>query len=100
MAAHGAMYDEIVAATGLACVAHVPDESARNASRALLDAAVWFAAGGVRIERVLTDNGWAYARAPCAGAITAIDARHKRTRSHRPQTNGKNVERFIKGPHP
>ena len=82
-------------ATRLAYVAHVPDESARSASQALLDAAVWFASHGVRIERVLTDNAWSYSRATFAGAIAAIDARHKRTRPHRPQTNGK-AERFIK----
>jgi transposase InsO family protein len=82
-------------ATRLAYVAHVPDESARSGSRALLDAAVWFAGHGVRIERVLTDNAWAYTRATYAGAIASIDARHKRTRPHRPQTNGK-AERFIK----
>ena len=81
--------------TRLAYVAHVPDESARSASQALLDAAVWFAERGVRIERVLTDNAWAYTRATYAGATEAIDARHKRTRPHRPQTNGK-AERFIK----
>ena len=81
--------------TRLAYVAHVPDESARSASQALLDAAVWFAGHGVRIERVLTDNAWSYTRATFAGALGAIDARHKRTRPHRPQTNGK-AERFIK----
>jgi hypothetical protein len=43
-------------ATRLAYVAHVPNESAASASRALLDAAVWFAERGVRIERVMTDN--------------------------------------------
>ncbi len=80
--------------TRLAYVAHVPDESARSASQALLDAAVWFASHGIRIERVLTDNAWAYTRATFAGAIASIDARHKRTRPHRPQTNGK-AERFI-----
>jgi len=82
-------------ATRLAYVAHVPDESARSASQALLDAAVWFARHGVRIERVLTDNGWAYTHGPTyAAAVEAIGARHKRTRPHRPQTNGK-AERFI-----
>jgi transposase InsO family protein len=82
-------------ATRLAYVAHVPDESARSASQALLDAAVWFASHGVRIERVLTDNGWAYTHGPTyAGAVEALGARHKRTRPHRPQTNGK-AERFI-----
>jgi transposase len=45
-------------ATRLAVVAQVPYESAASASRALLDAAVWFAERGVRIERVMTDNAW------------------------------------------
>jgi transposase InsO family protein len=81
--------------TRLAYVAHVPDESARSASQALLDAAVWFAGHGVRIERVLTDNAWAYTKATYAAAIDNLGARHKRTRPHRPQTNGK-AERFIK----
>lgn len=80
-------------ATRLAYVAHVPDESARSASRALLEAATWFAGHGVRIERVLTDNAWAY-RHSYDRAAEAIGARHKRTRPHRPQTNGK-AERFI-----
>jgi transposase InsO family protein len=82
-------------ATRLAYVAHVPDESARSASQALLDAAVWFAGHGVRIERVLTDNGKAYTSAAFEQTIESIDARHKRTRPNRPQTNGK-AERFIK----
>ena len=82
-------------ATRLAYVAPVPDESARSASGALLDAAVWFAEHGVRIERVLTDNAWAYTSPTFARAIESIEARHRRTRPHRPQTNGK-AERFIK----
>jgi transposase InsO family protein len=82
-------------ATRLAYVAQVPDETTRSASRALLDAAVWFASLGVRIERVLTDNAWAYTAATYARAVDSIGARHKRTRPHRPQTNGK-AERFIK----
>jgi transposase InsO family protein len=82
-------------ATRLAFVAHVPDESARSASQALIDAAVWFAGQGVRIERVLTDNGKAYTSATYGQAIDSIEARHKLTRPYRPQTNGK-AERFIK----
>ena len=82
-------------ATRLAYVAHVPDETARSASDALLDAAVWFAGHGVRIERVLTDNGKAYTSAAFERAVESIEARHKRTRPYRPQTNGK-AERFIK----
>lgn len=82
-------------ATRLAWVGHVPDESAASASRALLDAAVWFAERGVRIERVMTDNAWAYTSPTFARTLDAIDARHVRIRPHRPQTNGK-AERFIK----
>ena len=82
-------------ATRLAYVARVRDESARSASQALLDAAVWFAGHGVRIERVLTDNGKAYTSAAFEQAVESIAARHKRTRPYRPQTNGK-AERFIK----
>jgi len=82
-------------ATRLAYVAHVPNESATSASRALLDAAVWFAERGVRIERVMTDNAWAYTGSTFERTVESIDATHKRTRPHRPQTNGK-AERFIK----
>jgi transposase InsO family protein len=82
-------------ATRLAYVAHVPNESAGSAGRTLLDAAVWFAERGVRIERVLTDNAWAYTSPTYGRAVDSIDARHKWTRPHRPQTNGK-AERFIK----
>ena len=82
-------------ATRLAYVAHVPNESARSASQALLDAAIWFAERGVRIERVMTDNAWAYTSPTFERAVESLDAVHKRTRPHRPQTNGK-AERFIK----
>lgn len=83
-------------ATRLAYVAHVPDESAASASRALLDAAVWFAERGVRIERVLTDNAKSYAkRRVYAATLDELGIGHRRTRPYRPQTNGK-AERFIK----
>jgi len=82
-------------ATRLAYVAQVPGESAGSASRVLLDAAVWFAGQGVRIERVLTDNAWAYTSPTFNRAVASLDAGHRHTRPHRPQTNGK-AERFIK----
>jgi transposase InsO family protein len=82
-------------ATRLAYVAVVPNESASSAAQALLDAAVWFAERGVRIERVLTDNGKAYTSTTFARAVDSLDTRHKLTRPYRPQTNGK-AERFIK----
>ena len=82
-------------ASRFAVVVRVPDESGASAALALQTAAAEFAALGIPIERVLTDNGFAYTRARnYAEAIGALGARHKRTRPWRPQTNGK-AERFI-----
>ena len=79
-------------ATRLAYVALVTNESATSAARALLDAAVWFAERGVRIERVLTDNAWAYRY-----SLRAVCAEHgivqKFIKPHCPWQNGK-VERL------
>ena len=54
----------------------------------------WFAARGVRIRRLLTDNGNGYVARVFAAAIARLGIRHSRTRPYRPQTNGK-AERFI-----
>ena len=73
----------------------VPDESTKSAAQALELAAAEFASHGIAIERVLTDNGFAYARGKAySSAIAGLAIRHKRTRPYRPQTNGK-AERFI-----
>jgi transposase InsO family protein len=42
----------------------------------------------------MTDNAWAYRSRPMEQALTALGARHLRTRPYSPQTNGK-AERFI-----
>ena len=75
-------------------VVPVPDETGRSAALALEAAAIEFARVGIRIERVLTDNGAGYRSHAYADAIDGLDARHKRTRPWRPQTNGK-AERVI-----
>lgn len=54
----------------------------------------WFAARGVRIERVLTDNGSADVSQVFRTAAAGRRIRLKRTRPYRPQTNGK-AERLI-----
>ena len=59
----------------------------------MLRAAAWFAQEGFRIDRVMTDNAWAYRSGTFQQALDTIGAVHKRTRPYRPQTNGK-VERF------
>ena len=54
----------------------------------------WFARRGVRIERVLSDNGSAYRSHVVAAACRALQLAQRWTRPYRPQTNGK-AERFI-----
>ena len=53
----------------------------------------WFAARGVTIERVLSDNGSAYRSHAWRDACAELGITPKRTRPYRPQTNGK-IERF------
>ena len=57
-------------------------------------AVYWFAHRGIRVERVMTDNGSAYVSHRFRDACRRHHARHLRTRPYRPQTNGK-AERFI-----
>jgi len=75
-----------------AVVVQVPDESGESAARALAFALACFAAEGIEVERILTDNGWAYRSAAYRAVLGC--RRHTRTRPYRPQTNGK-AERFI-----
>jgi transposase InsO family protein len=75
-------------------VVAVADDTAASACSALELAAAEFARLGIRIERVLTDNGTAYRSNAYREALEHLGARHRRTRLYRPQTNGK-AERFI-----
>ena len=73
----------------------LPDEKAATAIGFLRRALAYYARYGIRVERVLTDNGAAYRATIHALACRALGIRHLRTRPHRPQTNGK-AERFIR----
>ncbi len=73
----------------------LPDERGYMWSMFLIRAARWFAAKGVTIERVMTDNGVGYRSNLFATTLLQIGARHIRTKPYTPQTNGK-AERFIK----
>ena len=73
-------------------VVRVPDETGASAAHALETALAVFAAEGITVERVLTDNGGSY-RSNAYRAVVG-QRRHSRTRPYRPQTNGK-AERFI-----
>jgi transposase InsO family protein len=78
----------------LAYVEVLSDERATTAIAFLRRALEWFAAQGVRVERVMTDNGSAYRSHAHAFACRALGVRHSRTKPRRPRTNGK-AERFI-----
>ena len=79
-------------ASRLAFVQARPDERGETCAAFLDDALAFFAAYGVeRVERVMTDNAFAYVHGRrFREVLAAAGARHRRTR---PQTNGK-VERF------
>jgi transposase InsO family protein len=79
----------------LAFVEVLDDERALSAVGFLCRAVAWFAARGVTVERVMTDNGSAYRSRVHQAACALLGIRHTRTRPHRPRTNGK-AERFIK----
>jgi transposase InsO family protein len=67
------------------------DEKAQTCAGFWRRAHVWFADHGINVERVLTDNAWAYCGPTFEAALGTIT--HSRIRPYRPQTNGK-VERF------
>jgi transposase InsO family protein len=69
------------------------DERKETASAFMSRAIRFFAERGVRIERVLTDNGSCYRSKDFARVLHDEGIAHRRTRPYRPQTNGK-VERF------
>lgn len=73
----------------------LPDERGDTTAAFLARALATFQAIGVRIERILTDNGGNYRSHAFAAVADASGIRLKRTRPYRPQTNGK-AEAFNK----
>jgi transposase InsO family protein len=69
------------------------DETAPSCVQFLREAVAYYASLGVRIDRVMTDNGSGYKNAFRA-ACAELGIRHLRTRPYTPKTNGK-VERFV-----
>jgi transposase InsO family protein len=69
------------------------DETAATAATVLGNAVAWFAARGVTVQRVLSDNGSAYRSHLWRDTCAELGITPKRTRPYRPQTNGK-IERF------
>ena len=82
-------------ATRLAYAEVLDDEKATTAIAFLRRALAFYAAHGITVQRVMTDNGAAYRSTAHALACRVLAIRHLRTRPRRPRTNGK-AERFIK----
>jgi transposase InsO family protein len=70
------------------------DETAASAIAFLRRALAFFARHGVRVERVMTDNGSAYRAHKHRLACQRLGLKHLFTQPYRPRTNGK-AERFI-----
>lgn len=71
-----------------------PDERKDSAESFLRAAVQYFAKLGVKVQRLLTDNGPAFHSSLFHDACLELGIKHKFTRAYRPQTNGK-AERFI-----
>jgi len=82
-------------ATRLAYVEVLPDEKAKTCVGFLRRAVAFYRSYGIKVERLMTDNGGAYRSTVHAIACRALKIRHIRTRPYRPRTNGK-AERFIR----
>src|SRR5271155_1759448 len=72
----------------------LPNEKKESAVAFLETALAYYASLGVRIERVMTDNGACYRSKAFRQACNAFGLRHIFTRPYTPKTNGK-AERFI-----
>jgi len=71
-----------------------PDEGKANVVQFLRNAVAYYKSLGVRIKRLLTDNGGAFRSKEFARVCAELGIKHSFTRPYRPQTNGK-AERFI-----
>jgi transposase InsO family protein len=81
-------------ASRLAYTEILPDERKDSACAFLGRALAFFQAHGVKVERVMTDNGAAYRSHLFKSHVESACLRYIRTRPYTPRTNGK-AERFI-----
>jgi transposase InsO family protein len=70
------------------------DETSETTAAFLRRALAWYRGLGIRVHRILTDNGSGYLGRRFAHELERLRVVHKRTRPYRPRTNGK-AERFI-----
>jgi transposase InsO family protein len=72
----------------------LPDEKKESAVAFLRAAVAYYLGLGVKVSRVMTDNGSCYLSKAFRKACRDLGLRHIRTRPYTPRTNGK-AERFI-----
>ena len=72
----------------------MPTEKKRCAVAFLKAALAYYEGLGIKVERVMTDNGSCYKSFAFRRACKRFDLRHIRTKPYTPKTNGK-AERFI-----
>jgi transposase InsO family protein len=78
----------------IAFTALLPDEKATSSSAFLRQAVAYFAHLGIRVRRVMTDNGPCFCSILFAQVCRDLALKPIRTRIYTPRTNGK-AERFI-----
>lgn len=72
----------------------LPDEKRRSCLRFLFNALRFYRAHGVKVQRVMTDNGVSFRSHRYAKALRMLKIKHLRTKPYTPKTNGK-AERFV-----
>ncbi len=72
----------------------MPDQKKQSTIAFLKAAVAYYASIGVKVERVMTDNGSCYKFFAFRRACRRLGLHHTRTKPYTPKTNGK-VERFI-----
>ncbi len=81
-------------ASRLAIADVVADEKGLTATQLLEKTVAEYERRGVRVQRIMTDNGAAYRSDAFREACRRLQIRHLRTKPYTPRTNGK-AERFI-----
>jgi len=79
----------------LAYVEVCDDEHGDTTALFTVRAVAWFARRGIRVQRILTDNGSPYRSRDFASALDQLAIRHLTTHPYHPQTNGK-AEAMVK----
>jgi len=72
----------------------LPDEKKESAVAFLKAAIAYYASLGIRVARVMSDNGSCYRSKAFSKACRQLGLKHVRTKPYTPKTNGK-AERFI-----